>query len=210
MGAVYHVTDLSHARTLALKTIRGDPRFVDLLKIEFRTLTELRHPHLRAASISNRSSAPRTTASPYISSTVVTSSTRPRRPPGLTSCRALASVHSRGVVHRLLCRHLPLVTWPRGRRLSPTPRRTRMAEGYRRAQATRCFIDAATHADALGAKVWEADAHFEHGLACLEDEGLASHQAQRELERALALYRASGALPREARTREVLSTLVVS
>ena len=77
----------------------------------------------------------------------------------------------------------------------------------RPAQAAACFEDAALRAEGLGARLWHADALFELGLGHLEEEGRASQNAKRELERALSLFRACGAAPSAQRAHDALATL---
>ncbi len=100
-----------------------------------------------------------------------------------------------------------------GRRFSPMRSSAYLSRGLachfagRPAEATRCFEEAARQASALGAKLWEADAHFEHGLALLESEGSRSLRACGELTRARALYETCGAKPRERSAAGALSQL---
>lgn len=103
-----------------------------------------------------------------------------------------------------------------GRRFAPMRSSAYLSRGLachlagRRTEATRCFEEAARHASALGAKLWEADAHFEHGLALLDDQAHSGGRAQTELELARSLYHACGAAPRERQTADALLELQAS
>lgn len=107
MGAVYRVRDTARSRTLALKVISGETPLVDLFKIEFRTLAGLRHPHLAQSHdfeaivgtpdycftmdyIEGRNVLAATDGVPWTAIVDVL----------VQLCRALAYVHSRGLVHR--------------------------------------------------------------------------------------------------------------
>jgi len=71
-------------------------------------------------------------------------------------------------------------------------------------QAVAFFDEAERHAGQLDARFWQADACLERGLALFDSEGRASSAARAALERALALFRACGARPREQHTLEAL------
>lgn len=88
-----------------------------------------------------------------------------------------------------------------GRRFRPMKALSALAEGLRhRVQgrprnAIACFDEAARLASGLGARLWEAEARFEGGLAWCEQEGRGSATGHASLETALALFRECGARP---------------
>ena len=107
MGSVYRVSDLARSRTLALKTIRGRPHFLNLFKIEFRTLAELGHPHL-ALSYDFEPIAgteDHCFTMEFVEGRDILRATEGMDWPGIVGlivqlCRVLAYVHNRGIVHR--------------------------------------------------------------------------------------------------------------
>src|SRR5690606_25966893 len=110
MGIVYRVRDaLDGERPLALKTLRGGSSrraALSLFKSEFRTMTELRHPHL--AQVYNfepiRGSDDHLFTMDFIDGRDALAATggatyRQILDLIVQACRALAYVHSRGSVH---------------------------------------------------------------------------------------------------------------
>lgn len=71
-------------------------------------------------------------------------------------------------------------------------------------RAVASFEDAARLAHELGAKLWEAEARLECGLAWLEVEGSKSAAGHVALQTALALFRECGARPAEERAAAAL------
>ena len=98
-----------------------------------------------------------------------------------------------------------------GRRFGPMKSLAALAQGLRHRvhgrphQAIACFDDAVRLADGLGAKLWEAEARLEGGLAWLEVEGRDSANGRASLEAALALFRECGARPAEDRAMAALA-----
>jgi tetratricopeptide (TPR) repeat protein len=107
MGAVYRVRDAVRSRTLALKTIRGRPGFLNLFKIEFRTLASLRHPNLAQSYDFEpiAGSADCCFTMDFVDGRNIFEFTTGVGWGGVLDlivqlCRVLAYVHSRGIVHR--------------------------------------------------------------------------------------------------------------
>ena len=106
MGAVYRVYDTARSRTLALKTMSGQAPFVNLFKIEFRTLASLRHPHLAQSHDFEPvvGTADFCFTMDFVEGSNILDATAGA---GWTTvvdlmvqlCRALAYVHSRGIIH---------------------------------------------------------------------------------------------------------------
>jgi tetratricopeptide (TPR) repeat protein len=107
MGSVYRVTDLVRSRSLALKVVSGQALLIDLFKIEFRTLAGLRHPHLaQSHDFEPIVGTPDFCFTmDFIEGRTIFDATEGTGWPGVVEyvvqlCRALAYVHSRGIVHR--------------------------------------------------------------------------------------------------------------
>jgi hypothetical protein len=107
MGSVYRVSDMARSRTLALKAIRGRPHFVNLFKIEFRTLVELAHPHLARSYDFEpiAGSQDYCFTMEFVAGRDIFTATAGLRWPEIVDlivqlCRVLAYVHNRGIVHR--------------------------------------------------------------------------------------------------------------
>jgi tetratricopeptide (TPR) repeat protein len=74
-------------------------------------------------------------------------------------------------------------------------------------QAIACFDESARLADQLGARLWQADAYLERGLALMESDGRARAAARASLVQALGLLRVCGARPREQMAAEALTRI---
>ncbi|MGH9142372.1 MAG: tetratricopeptide repeat protein, partial [Vicinamibacterales bacterium] len=74
-------------------------------------------------------------------------------------------------------------------------------------QAIASFANAATGAASQGARLWEAEAHFERGLALVERDGPGSAAGRTALEQARSLFHDCGARPKAQRTVDELSRL---
>jgi tetratricopeptide (TPR) repeat protein len=107
MGSVYRVTDTARSRTLALKTIGGGEHFLNLFKIEFRTLAQLTHPNLAHSYDFEpiAGSADCCFTMEFVDGRSIFDATEGVGWPGVVDllvqlCRVLAYVHNRGIVHR--------------------------------------------------------------------------------------------------------------
>jgi len=107
MGAVYRVYDTARSRTLALKTVSGLAPFVNLFKIEFRTLASLRHPHLAQSHDFEPilGTADYCFTMDFIEGGNILDATEGAGWAAVVDlivqlCRVLAYVHSRGILHR--------------------------------------------------------------------------------------------------------------
>jgi predicted ATPase len=100
-----------------------------------------------------------------------------------------------------------------GRRFPPMRGPARLVRGVahrlrgQHREAIECFRQAATLARRQGARLWEADAELECGLALL-DRDRRSVAGAAALERARSLYHECGARPNEQRTLDAISALV--
>jgi tetratricopeptide (TPR) repeat protein len=74
-------------------------------------------------------------------------------------------------------------------------------------QAIVAFGEAAKLAERQGARLWEAEAHLERGLALIDDESVGRPAGRAALDQARTLFHKCGALPDEQRTLAALARL---